>query len=301
MNAMLPVCYFPIKTFFVDDDVSFIQSILLTKQNYHHQVCHSPAKALDYLLTEYQSGLPLEGLFKSDDNIVDADYQRLVNIDVKQIETFVQKNKDNEIGVLFVDYHMPEMTGVEFLRKIKHLPMKKILFTGMADYQVGVEAFNEGLIDGYLKKGDVNFIQQLNAMETEQRWKFFEKISEKIIATDELNYLTNPAVNEQFKSKINTGEIKTFCLKHLQGDFKITTATNEEKMFLIRSKSQLNELATLAEEDGATETTITQLKNAESIPYFNNQPYWQTPASEWGGYLLKTTRLLDTECYWAIA
>ncbi len=285
MNSILPVCYFPTKKLFVDDDVNFIQSILLQKQNSKCSTINCPDKALNYLLNEYQSGMTTAQLFKVDDNLVDADNQRLVSVDVNKIQDFVANNKNNEIGVIFVDYQMPAMSGVEFLRKIKHLPMKKVLFTGYEDYQVGIQAFNEGLIDGYIRKGDIQFLTLLNSMEAEHEWKFFEDFSTKIAMTEEFSYLNAADVSAHFNALIAKGDVKEFCLSNVQGDFKITTASNEQQHLIIRHKSQLAELASLAEEDGAPAEVVEQLQSAKAIPYFHGKNDWETPGSEWGNYL----------------
>lgn len=296
MNSILPVCYFQSRKLFVDDDVNFIQSILLQKQNTQCSTINDPHQALEYLLNEYQSALP--NLYKSDENITDDENQRLLSINVQKIQAFVDDHQKNEIGVLFVDYQMPTMSGVDFLRQIKHLPMKKILFTGYEDYQVGIQAFNEGLIDGYLRKGDIEFINLLNAMESELEWKFFQTISEKLGMTEAFATLKSPALNAHIQSMIANHEIKTFCLSHLQGDFTLTDMHNNEHTLLVRHKTELDEIATLAEEDGATPAVISQLKNGEAIPYFNGKPSWQTPASEWSDHLLPANQFDGEALCW---
>jgi response regulator RpfG family c-di-GMP phosphodiesterase len=298
MNSILPVCYFQSRKLFVDDDVNFIQSILLQKQNQQCSTINNPHQALDYLLNEYQSALP--NLYKNDDNIIDDENQRLLSIDVQKIQHFVAEQQKNEIGVLFVDYQMPTMSGVDFLRQIKHLPMKKILFTGYEDYQVGIQAFNEGLIDGYLRKGDVEFMNLLNAMESDLEWKFFQTISEKLSVMDGFSYLKSPAMNNYLKGMLERREIHTFSLSNLQGDFTLIDTQNNEHTLLVRDKSELAELATLAEEDGATSAVVAQLENGEAIPYFNGQPSWQTPASEWEGNMQALKRLADNEDYYYV-
>jgi CheY-like chemotaxis protein len=46
--------------------------------------------------------------------------------------------------VLVVDYSMPQMNGVEVCEALRHLPCKKILFTGAADEKVAVERLQSG-------------------------------------------------------------------------------------------------------------------------------------------------------------
>ena len=51
---------------------------------------------------------------------------------------------------------MPKMTGVEFCRAIRGLPVKTILLTGKASLETAISAFNEGVIDCFLQKQDSN-------------------------------------------------------------------------------------------------------------------------------------------------
>jgi DNA-binding response OmpR family regulator len=51
---------------------------------------------------------------------------------------------------------MPKMTGVEFCRAIRTLPVKPILLTGKAGLETAIAAFNEGVIDCFLQKQDSN-------------------------------------------------------------------------------------------------------------------------------------------------
>lgn len=62
--------------------------------------------------------------------------------------------ENNDIGVIVSDYNMPEMKGVEFLKKAQEiLPNAvRILLTGYADIQIAMNAINEGNIFRFLTK-----------------------------------------------------------------------------------------------------------------------------------------------------
>jgi CheY-like chemotaxis protein len=61
-----------------------------------------------------------------------------------------------EISTVIVDYDMPSMKGLEFCEKLQNPYIRKILYTGVAGEGLAIEAFNKGLIDGYIRKGDPN-------------------------------------------------------------------------------------------------------------------------------------------------
>ena len=62
--------------------------------------------------------------------------------------------QDNEIAVVMSDQRMPEMTGVEFLRRARtdHPDAVRLLITGYADIRAVIDAINEGNVYRYITK-----------------------------------------------------------------------------------------------------------------------------------------------------
>ncbi len=62
--------------------------------------------------------------------------------------------KDRDIEVIVSDQRMPEMTGVEFLQKVKELEPApiRILLTGYADINAVIDAINKGEVYRYVQK-----------------------------------------------------------------------------------------------------------------------------------------------------
>jgi DNA-binding NtrC family response regulator len=58
------------------------------------------------------------------------------------------------IHVVMTDQRMPQMTGVEFLRRIKtdHPEAIRVIFTGYADIQAVIDAVNQGNVFRYVAK-----------------------------------------------------------------------------------------------------------------------------------------------------
>jgi CheY-like chemotaxis protein len=70
-----------------------------------------------------------------------------------------------------VDYAMPAMTGLEFLKKIPVFPTHRVLLTGKADEAVAVTAFNDGLIGRFVPKQHPDIGKHLTQVLTEQHQK----------------------------------------------------------------------------------------------------------------------------------
>jgi response regulator RpfG family c-di-GMP phosphodiesterase len=62
--------------------------------------------------------------------------------------------KDNEVHIIMTDQRMPQLTGVEFLNKIRlgHPQAVRMLFTGYADIDAIIAAINQGHIYKFLRK-----------------------------------------------------------------------------------------------------------------------------------------------------
>ncbi|MGE3807726.1 MAG: response regulator, partial [Gemmataceae bacterium] len=59
-----------------------------------------------------------------------------------------------EIHIVMTDQRMPEMTGVEFLEKLRdtHPEIVRLLFTGFADLKAVIDAINTGHVFRYITK-----------------------------------------------------------------------------------------------------------------------------------------------------
>src|SRR5436309_5210789 len=66
----------------------------------------------------------------------------------------IQLMHDNEVHIIMTDQRMPQITGVEFLSKlrIRHPQAVRMLFTGYADLEAVIAAINQGHIYQFLKK-----------------------------------------------------------------------------------------------------------------------------------------------------
>src|SRR5437016_4256295 len=62
--------------------------------------------------------------------------------------------EEQEVHVVMTDQRMPEMTGVEFLRRIRgdHPDAIRLLFTGYADIKAVIDAINQGNVFRYITK-----------------------------------------------------------------------------------------------------------------------------------------------------
>ena len=129
-------------TLFVDDDRDFHLALSLSlppDENSYHFV-HDPIEALEYLR---------------------------------------QTKVNNNISVVFMDYLMPTMTGLEVFEQAGSLCAEKILLTATRDDKIIAEALNRGLIHRHISKQDPNVIQKIiEALQT-GRQNYFKRLADK--------------------------------------------------------------------------------------------------------------------------
>ena len=301
MTASIPICFYPMRKIVLDDDQAFSQSILLKMHDRNFVAYNSPRKALHHLLHEYRPTFTKADLIALDSTVENSRTKHTVNIHIEKLKQMFQTLHHQDISVLLVDYHMPEMCGLDFLKEISHLPIKKALVTGEKDYKIAVNAFNEGLVDAYIRKDESDFPTKVQNTIAELEWKYFAELSSLVSDIPEFNYLKNNHFVPIFKQFIEENNISAFCLTDMQGSFITQTQQGEQKHLLIRSKMQLQELSKIAKEDGASDEIIGNLEQGKVIPFFDNKEYWQIPASEWGEYLHPANTLFgDPNIAWVV-
>lgn len=301
MINSIPACFYPTRKIILDDDKEFSDSMLLNMHNRNITSYNSSAEALDYLLKEYKPSFTKFDMIKNNAFIVESTLQHVINIDIEKIKITSTNPYHQDISVLLIDYHMPDIKGIDFLEKIQHLPIKYALITGEQNYQIAIDAFNSGLVHAYLRKDDPDFSNKIQNIVSDLEWKYFTEMSNVISNFSDFCYLNNPTFISLFKQFIEDHQITEFYLTHNDGNFTTFNSKKEKKYLLVRNKKQLELLSEVAKEDGGSSEIIHQLKQGKIIPFFNSKEYWQIPASEWDKFSYPATEISDdSNLLWSI-
>lgn len=192
----LPIYHHPSLTVLIDDSDSFLKSLAFQLDPaLASKVFHDTRAALEWLQTCGQRhGSALHPAY---DTYPNSQQACGAAFDLDQIHRIsFERQRFLTPSVVVVDYSMPQMNGVQLCEALRDLPCKKILFTGVADEKVAVDAFNRGLIDRYIKKSDDDALDQLEHEIMALQGEYFAARSgplHDILAVNNYQFVSDPA------------------------------------------------------------------------------------------------------------
>ncbi len=148
--------FHPVSVVFLDDSEDFLNGLQgLFRDRELNRFFTRPQVALDFMLSR-DRGVPLTRIAGADYSEVEKGGSNALGRDALSDDA-----RFEEVAAVVVDYEMPEIDGIQFLSSINDAACTKILLTGAAGDREAVEAFNAGLIDFYIRKGDAAMPQKL--------------------------------------------------------------------------------------------------------------------------------------------
>lgn len=308
MKISLPVYRHPTLVVLVDDSASFIASMEFQMSPSvavkSFQDAHEALRWIDSTYGRGKQGyLPIR--VSHDDQALSPE-RRAIALDVDWIYRIAMDPKRfHAPAVIIVDYAMPQMNGVDFCRALQELPCKKILFTGEANEMVAVEAFNQGLIDRYLKKSDA---QALDRLELEiaalEREYFVEKSGtlKDLLARHSFSFLSD----DTFAQLVNSlaaqyGFVEHFLFADPAG-ILFLGADGKPALMVVETQAGLASHLEAAQDYGAPASLQAALREEKVVPFFWNSGGMYTEASvDWERYCLPAQVCSGREdYYWAL-
>lgn len=270
-----PALLFPTTTLLLDDDDDFLSLIqkALNKEKTLIKTFTSSINALEFL--DKNNHISLWGkswlkTFPSEDNFDNLK----IEIQLPKIfQVLLDQNRFYAITTIIVDYQMPE-NGIDFLKKISNLSIKKILLTGIADADTAIEAMELGLIDSYIKKHDKNIISKLNKTILQHRIDYFSSLTSTIIESINLIYKNNELINnychviDDIISRFNAVE---YYLMDQNGSYTFLNKNGNKLDLLIKTKEQLEAEFDDIKDNIKDTDTIDKLKKHELMMINHNK------------------------------
>lgn len=157
--------FHPTTVVFVDDSIDFLSNLSLQLDAaLAYRLFDSPSSALKYINNTKEARSLSHRFFATiKDTVSGSTTEPVLHLDMAAIQQEVRNTERfAETAVVIVDYAMPQMNGIEFCEQIDSPHIKKVLFTGVADEEVAVRAFNEGIIDRFIRKSERDVYEEVN-------------------------------------------------------------------------------------------------------------------------------------------
>lgn len=305
----LPIYHHPSLTVLIDDSDNFLRSLSFQLDPTLASVAfHDTSSALAWL--SQQTGMPdqAEGaLSASYDTYPRKTTQCSVALDLEQIHRIsFQSRRFMTPSVLVVDYSMPQMNGVELCEAVRHLPCKKILFTGAADEKVAVDAFNRGLIDRYIKKSDENALDRLESEIYALQREYFSARSEPLrdlLALHSYSFVADPAVVGLVRELVAEHGIVEHYLYPNPAGLLMYDTVGRAMLLVVETEAGMNAHYEIANDNAAPQSLLDALQERRVIPYFHDGDgmYTEAFADGWHKYIEPAQVCRGTQNYfWAL-
>ena len=271
-RSRVPPYYFPTTVLFIDDDESFLNNLsVCLPSDLAIRTCTHPQRALD-LIAEVNSGSPIsEQCFRlpAEALSIGPDNHLTLPVSLTPItDTLYTEQRFSEVSVVVIDYDMPAENGLRVCSRLSHLPLKKILLTGKADEKVAVEAFNNGLIDRFVSKGDIAMIDTLNSAIADLQQDYFAAAARPlsgVLSQREFGYLSDPQFSRNFQQMVDQHGWVEYYLSPQPIGMLCLTADGEVTQLLVADQN-LQELSyQRASGMGAPAEVLKLIRSAEVI------------------------------------
>ena len=306
MSALLPL-YHPTTCLVIDDDRLYLDSF-----NYNYAdvtLCateHRPEQAVERLLKDAErSGLTIDeaNLAPVGDGAAD---DPVVRLPASRIAAMARDPaRFSRFSVAIIDFSMPSMTGVELCRKIKHLPVKKVLLTGKTGNSTAVAAFNEGLINLFLVKHDPDLPAKLRRIIRELQYGYFRDLTaplEPIAKLEDAAFLDDPGIASWYrKFSESIRAVEHYLLLSPPG-LMLADEAGQVVIAWISNQDRMRAQVEIAIEEGAPEALVKELRGGGVILACPTQSgfYEQKHVSDWRKYVLPCEEIMGNTL-WKVA
>lgn len=290
----LPLFKYPSTIVWIDDDALFLKAIARTFGKYFPiKTFSSPIEAMNFMenYTPFLSTTKfLRGCIENEN--YDSASHMPVDLNIENLnKLFLDSERGNEISVIVVDYMMPSMDGIEVCRVLKKLPMKKILLTGEADHPRAVNAFNEGIIDRYVRKDSQDLASKMTEYIDELVGQYFYENTRLLLSHLEVDQplpVSDSVFVTFFNKLCQEKQIKEYYLVDKYGNFRLVNEENKISYIITHTEKTLNDFVEVHKDAAWAGDLLQKVRKRELIPFFGiGKEPWEINESEWDSCLFE--------------
>jgi CheY-like chemotaxis protein len=274
MNT-LPIFYSKPNIICIDDDIT-VTNVLYDLLNKFYTVVkfNDPNDLLNYVIN-YKSFFDNNKFLRSftESEYADRPNASLVEFDIsKLVYSMDHIDLQKEIGVILIDYLMPDLDGISLCKKLKNYPFKKILFTGSEEYKIGITAIRDGLIDGYIDKTETadNLLSKI--FETSFNYYNQNTLSLKQnIEAENILPLSDKLFVNYFMKLFNEYDVVQFCLYDKNGSILMVHSNGKKSILLVHTDRSLKQFVSFINEDLEFQDIYNLIITKQKIPFIDSK------------------------------
>lgn len=275
-SRVLPY-YFPTTVVFIDDDESFLNNLsVCLPQDLATRMVTQPQRALDHIAEVNNDRAISEHCFRQPANApsIGQDNNLTLPVNLSPItDALYTEQRFSEVSVVVIDYDMPSVNGLEVCRRLDSTGVKKILLTGKADEKVAVQAFNNGLIDRFVSKGNPSMADGLINAIDELQQRYFATAAGPlagILGHPGLGFLSDPQFTQHFHQMMEENHWVEYYLSPQPAGMLCLTADGEATQLLVSNQHQQQLSHERAREMGAPAEVLNLTRDAEVLLDLSN-------------------------------
>lgn len=209
------------------------------------------------------------------------------NLSFKTIGDLINNPKRFEfISVVVVDYNMPEMNGIEFCRAIHGTGIKRIMLTGEADHKIAVKAFNEGILEHFILKGDPNLYTSLELTIAKLQHDYFASVfGQRLWKDQEGNLIKAKVPLALFSEACGKTSPSEHYLVDQHGSFLLLDHNGDQTWVIIRTEEEIAGFHQTAVTSLISDEITEKLAKRTHVPILLTEDEARKPASEWQQFL----------------
>ena len=258
---------YPGTVVFVDDDENYLSAIRATfPPTPHIKTFADPNEFVAYMATQIAVAKDMEAYFQG--SIDRSKKSGSVAIEVLRFwNAFPDRFAMPQVVV--IDYHMPNLNGLDALEKCKEWKGSRILMTGVADEALVCKAFNYKRIDYYIAKQNTNIMRQIvvttTALLKEQNLTSWAQWNPWYISMspEQKLFLREPQVAAELSTLLG-GEFEHVVIGSPFGVMALGHAGGV-KWIQLETTSSLDEAADLAAKNGSSNEDVQSVRAGRAL------------------------------------
>ena len=290
---------------FVDDSSDFLANLSLQLDSQlAYRLFDSPIDALVTLNAQRHESSLTQKYFSRYRYVEDFSLSNhVIDIDLNKIHREVHdEHRFEEVSVVVVDYVMPEIDGLEFCRQIKNPLIRKVLLTGKADEKFAVQAFNEGIIDRFIRKNDAAALSTLNDVISELQRDYFSTAQKPLADTLKVGtprFLHDAKFASLFQQLCAQHHIVEYYLCANPDGMLMLSASGAARLLLAYTEKDIQAQYEIAFEQAAPQALLDEIKSGHSVPYFwQGDGHYNSAVTDWRSCMHPAQQFQGKESYY---